>query len=463
MDYSLYNIESNEFRILERHEDEDCITYDLEPIETPVVCPTCGFDNIKQNGKNTRRARDLSEHAKRVGLIIHSHRYFCLNCHTSWSLSFKSIDDRAKMTRRMHDYICIQALKVPFSHIKDDLDISVPTIKDIFDEHIRLLDSRRKLIAPRVLGLDENYLGNQYRCIYTDIENRLILDITEDRKLRTVQNWLFSLPEKERIECVTMDMWGSYKDAVNAELPDVPIIVDKFHVIKALNDNLDKIRKRIRDSLTSADRRHVKNNRWLLLKNNEELKDIDRVRLEELLRRFPQFKRPYALKEQFRAIYKLSDRYCAEAAYKEWKANAEQMGLYQDFIKTVENWENEIFNYFDYRQTNAITEALNAACKEISAAGRGYSFDVLRAKILYGTAAKKPAKFHYYQRDEYQGKKIIQDTVFRFGYVYKLSDESINRGVAANCDRKCKLDVSEGIDIDELLKVAKTQRFFVGE
>jgi len=55
---------------------------------------------------------------------------------------------------------------------------------------------------------------------------------------------------------------------------------------------------------------------------------------------------------------------------------------YLAFADTVENWRTEIFNYFDNRYTNAITESLNRVSKEISAQGKGYNFKVLRAKIL---------------------------------------------------------------------------------
>lgn len=70
---------------------------------------------------------------------------------------------------------------------------------------------------------------------------------------------------------------------------------------------------------------------------------------------------------------------------------------YLAFADTVENWRTEIFNYFDNRYTNAITESLNRVSKEISAQGKGYNFKVLRAKILYRNEAAKPAKFAYYE------------------------------------------------------------------
>lgn len=399
MDFSLYNIDPPEFRIIERFESEDGITYILSPSEKQEECPTCHSTDIIKWNSYTRKARDLSEHAKLVGLIINTHRYRCNNCHSTWVPSFRSVDSNAKMTNRMRKYIQKQSLSVPFSKISHELDVSVPTIKNVFAQYVDSLDKRRNLSAPIVLGMDENYLNGKYRCIFTDIENGLILDLLPDRRLISVREWISKLPEKERIECATMDMWGSYKDAVESELPNVPIVIDKFHVIKNLQEAFDSIRKGISDGLTSKERLHLKKSRFLMLKGAETLNLSEKLFLHDLLESFPDFKEPYSLKEDFRAIYGADTRTEAEALYLRWKDRASCIPGYLGFIDTVDNWSEEIFNYFDHPYTNAVTESLNGVCKEIAAVGRGYTFSVLRAKILYGTKATRPAKFHYYEKE----------------------------------------------------------------
>ncbi len=437
MDFSLYNIDPQEFRIIDRNEVDGNITYDLEPAYDMGICPTCESDDINKRGTFTRKTRDLSEHAKKVGLIIHTHRYFCNNCHTTFTPTFRSIASRAKMTNRMRDYIQKQSLRVPFSRISDELDVSVPTIKGIFQDYVDILDKKHKLVAPKVIGMDENYLNGQYRCIFTDIENGLILDLLPDRKLDTVQKWLSCLPEKDRIECATMDMWGSYKDAVEIELPWVKVVIDKFHVIKNLNEAFDDIRKSLNDKLTSSQRKHLKHSRFLLLSNGDNLDISKQIFLHDLLESFPQFKEPYRIKEDFRKIYGASSKIEAETLYRKWAERASQIPAYEAFLETVDNWYTEIFNYFDQTYTNAVTESLNAVCKEIAAIGRGYTFGVLRAKILYGTKAAKPAKFHYYEKSK---PFMLADTVpsGTFGYM---------KQTAYSGARRKHIDVSAGTDI----------------
>lgn len=51
----------------------------------------------------------------------------------------------------------------------------------------------------------------------------------------------------------------------------------------------------------------------------------------------------------------------------------------------IYRWHEYKFNWYDHNVTNATAEAINRRAKEISAKGRGHTYDVLKAKIIYGT------------------------------------------------------------------------------
>ena len=101
----------------------------------------------------------------------------------------------------------------------------------------------------------------------------------------------------------------------------------------------------------------------------------------------------YAFKEEFRAIYTCKTRKEAEDVFYWWRTGVEaketEYPQFANVVATVENWYEEIFNYFDYRYTNATTKSINNLIKSIAKAGRGYDFPVIRAKMLYKTKATK--------------------------------------------------------------------------
>ena len=73
--------------------------------------------------------------------------------------------------------------------------------------------------------------------------------------------------------------------------------------------------------------------------------------------------------------------------------NLELVSVKMPVLKTFNNNKDEIFNYFDRRETNAFTESINNIIKSVEKEGKGYSFEVLRAKILYRNTGKLRPKF----------------------------------------------------------------------
>jgi transposase len=69
------------------------------------------------------------------------------------------------------------------------------------------------------------------------------------------------------------------------------------------------------------------------------------------------------------------------------------MPYFEPLIKSITNWEEEIFNYFIVPITNAYTVSLNRLIKTMNhVVGRGYSFEALRAKILFTQGYRKTKK-----------------------------------------------------------------------
>ncbi|MFX8262299.1 transposase, partial [Acinetobacter baumannii] len=62
---------------------------------------------------------------------------------------------------------------------------------------------------------------------------------------------------------------------------------------------------------------------------------------------------------------------------------------FSDLIRAFTNWQPFILNYFEHPVTNAYTESLNSLIRVMNRLGRGYSFEALRAKILFTEGAHK--------------------------------------------------------------------------
>lgn len=388
-----------ELEIIERTIDENNdYTYQATVKASPSDCPECGSVHIVKHKKHDRMIRDLNEYEHRVGIVIHGHRYQCKECGNTFGEDLNCVDKSGRLTRRLITKIQLECFDKTFKDIADEYGISQPSVKRLFEDYVDELSESYTLYSPQVLGIDEVHLHSQYCGVFVDVLGQKVIEMTENRNKVTVKKFLKSLPDNHKIQCVTMDMWQPYKDAVIDVLGDVPIVIDKFHIIKELNKALEDIRRTLRKDMEKESRVSLKNMRFLFLTGGENLTPRQSKQLDLLFETYPQFQTPYLLKEAFRNIYQFAEsREEAEQLYADWvQANADEgCCAFDGFISTVGNWYTEIFNYFDNRYTNAQTESLNNVIREVDRAGRGYTFPVLRAKILYRHITAKKGKFTF--------------------------------------------------------------------
>lgn len=219
-------------------------------------------------------------------------------------------------------------------------------------------------------------------------EEGYVLDVLPDRERKTLEKWLAELPPevKKAIKTVNLDMWEPYTLAVKAKLPQVRIVVDRFHVMKNLNHCLTMARREIQRMASDEVKEQLKGSRWALVKNEKDLNDKQRAKLEMVYQVSPELKVCHQLKEQFRAIFEtITDREKARTALQHWikRVQKQNVTAFQSFLVTLNNWFDLILNYFLERWTNAFAEGVNNKIKLIKRRAFGFTnFDHFRLRIL---------------------------------------------------------------------------------
>ncbi|ACD93957.1 ISL3 family transposase [Trichlorobacter lovleyi] len=379
------------YHVLSTREDTHDYHIAAETANPPTQCIHCGSDNLVGGGRQEIMIRDHLVHAKRVAIYVSARRLHCRECNKTFTESLPDVAEGKRMTARLYQWIAEQSLKRTFTSIAEDVGCTEGTIRSVFREYIAKLEETVIFETPEWMGIDEIHIIKKPRLVVSNIEHNKVVNILSDRNKTTVSNYLFRLPNRNSIKCVTMDMWLPYKNAVNAVLPSAFIVVDKFHVVRMANQSLEVVRKSIREDLTTKQRRGLMHDRFFLLKRESELKPFERLTLESWTRNFPVLGEAYQAKEDFLRIYDHLDISDALAAYDTWQSGL-SLGVataFKPLITAVKNWRTEIFAYFDHPVTNAYTESLNNLIRCVNRIGRGYSFDALRAKILFTKGAHK--------------------------------------------------------------------------
>lgn len=381
--------------INEREEHDSDYVLHAESQSPNRRCPECTSSNTVSIGSREQRIRDTSMHGKRVIILYKRKRLRCKSCNKTFFEPLSFLDDDYRMTRRCVEYIVSRSYSVPFLHVATDVGVDEKTIRNIFTQHVQTLESKYWYVAPRVLGIDETHLNKVMRLVLTNIEEKTLVDLRRDRSKKAVKEAICRLYGWQGIEIVTIDMWRPYRDAVRDLLPEAVIVVDRFHVAKFANEAMDKARKDVRAQLDKRERIKLKNDRKILFKRRDDITGAKELSIFEFwTNEYPELMAVYNAKEAFLGLWDMPDRESAEDYWQNWLdiTSPEVKRYFSEAIRAFGNWHDEIFNWWNFEYTNAFTESLNNIIKSAHRAGRGYSFDVLRAKMLFTKGALAPTK-----------------------------------------------------------------------
>jgi transposase len=348
-------------------------------------CPGCGtVGQLGKHGTKRTEYRDAPVHGRPSVISVDRRRYRCRACGATSLQPLPDMDEKRRMTTRCVEYIGNQAWRRTFTQIAGDVGIDEKTVRIVASEKIVEADAARTIITPRRLGIDEVTVLSKPRAIFTDIEQRRVVDLMETRSKPSVARWLQRLPNRDRVQAVTIGMWAPYRDAVRAVLPTASIVVDKFHVVRMADQAVDLVRKKAGNDLTVKNRRKLMRSRHLLLRRHRELKPIHRMDLDAWLKNVPALQDAYQAKERLYDIWESSDKATARGRYHHWFKTLplELDTAFRPLLTAMQNWEPEILAYWDHPITNGGAEAANGILKNINQTGRGYSFPVMRARIL---------------------------------------------------------------------------------
>lgn len=182
------------------------------------------------------------------------------------------------------------------------------------------------------------------------------------------------LETRAQVEKVSVDMWGDFPKVVEKMFPNAVIVIDRFHVMKAVNEELNKIRRQA----GVLDR----GSKFILLRNGQDLTPEEKVKLDQLLQRSKRLAKAYQWKEEFRAIYEHSLTVeSGKHQIQAWLSKARI--VYSEVITTIRHHLDGISNYFRNRTTSGAMEGINNRIKLIKRQAYGFvNFENFRERLL---------------------------------------------------------------------------------
>lgn len=262
--------------------------------------------------------------------------------------------------------------------ISHNLGMSWNTVKDIEKTYLKRHFSRPDLTGVRYIAIDEFAVskGHEYMTVIMDLDSKRVLYVGKGRSQESLQKfWKRVKKNNVLIQAVAMDMWPAYISSVTNNCPGADIVFDHFHIVKMLNKKLDEIRRDLyRDEKEYNKRDVLKGTRWLLLKNNDNLTDRAKERLEDALEVNKPLASAYYLKEELKLLWAQVSLDKALDFLESWVAKAYETGLFKlrEFANTLMAHRSGIINWYKHYISTGPLEGLNNKIKVLKRKAYGY-------------------------------------------------------------------------------------------
>ncbi len=353
----------------------------VESKKSGTRCRKCDRWITKSHGQDDWvMIRHLPAFGRVTYIRFRPKRYQCQDCegHPTTTQTLEWYESKSAQTMVYEDHILLQLVNATIEDVSMKEQLSYDRVMGVMERRISEQVDWSQYDELGRIGLDEIALKKGHRDFVTIVTGYLkdgrivILGVLADRQKDTIVDFLRSIPKRllDTIQTVCSDMWEGFTEAVREEISTAKLVIDRFHVTEHYQDAADTIRKqelgRLKTELSEEEYKELKGCMWAFRKKRSDLTPEERKVLKRFFTYSPSAKKAYELRLQLTAIFEQQiSKEKAKAKIRAWIARVRESGLtcFDGFLKTLENWWEEITNYFINRETSGYVEGFNNRIK----------------------------------------------------------------------------------------------------
>jgi transposase len=395
-----------------------------------AVCPDCGSAKAKYYKAGVRLIQCQGFGRLKAFVEVAVHHIYCPECR---SMSYERLEfltnPRARVTRAFEKELVAERRRMSITDVAEVFGVSRRTVREAEVRALELKYRSVPLKGVRRIGIDEVYVfhgergGRQFVTVVRDLDTGRVLNVSRGKgedALKMFASRLRRSGVAAEIECVTMDMANAFANFAEHNLPNALIVFDHFHVVKMINDIINKIRraamakinaetrqalraldlskeerevvarleKKIKDRQEKA-KKVLKGNMKLPLMNGEDVEKDPKAKakLDKMLEEYSDLGKAYLLKEELRSIYANAKAPLeAKALLEAWiaKARASDVRHLETMANTMEKNLEGVLGFWKFPgATNAKTEGFNNKIRWLVKQAYGYrDWHYFRLKVF---------------------------------------------------------------------------------
>jgi len=362
----------------------------VKPYKSGCLCPKCGRRGCIVKGASKKRVwRDIP--LGFVDVFFHyAPREIRCKIHGRIQEDVPWAAPYSRETYRFEYLLVRYCCDMSQKKAAEQLRIPKSTISDILHRLIKRGRQGHKIRSLKVIGIDEvSYRkGRRYATVVYDMSRARVVWVGKGKGRSTIDRFfLEELSEYQRanIMYATCDMSRAYMGAIKDHCPNATLVLDRFHIVKALNEAVDEVRKEQWRKLDKDERKAMKGLRWLLYRHSSTRTKKDTRILNSLHKSNRRIYRAWVLKDEFEQFWNYKAPWAADRFLKRWTTAALRSRLepLRNFAKMIRKHKDNILSFVKTRLTNAVSEGINRIIRMIKNRASGFhTFDAF-ADMIY--------------------------------------------------------------------------------
>ena len=351
----------------------------LKPYKNGCRCPECNRRCRIVNEIGTYRIwRDLPIYGCSV-LLWYCPKEILCRLHGRAQENIPWADAYCRVTYRFEYAMLVYCQMMTQKAVATMLKIPKSTLSDMLHRTITRIREGHRIRGLKTIGIDEIAYckGRKYATFVYDIDRACVVWVGKGKGRETIDvffNEMLSDYQKDKIQWATCDMSQAYIGAIETHCPNAKLVLDRFHIVKKLNEAVDQVRKEQWREASVDERKALKGLRWLLFRHSSTRSKRQTRILNQLRKGNRRIHRAWILKDEFEQFWDYKAPWAAERFLKRWTTTALKSRLepIRDFVKTVREHWHRIIPFIESRITNAIAEGLNRIIKIVKNRASGF-------------------------------------------------------------------------------------------
>jgi transposase len=400
----LNRVEKNKPFVCERvrwGKDTEELLIEMRPrVGSRPVCSGCGEPGPGYDTLPVRRFEFVPLWGIAVSYVYALRRVQCRRCGVKvekvpWA------EGKRTLTRSYMQFLATWARRVSWQEVARYFHTSWEQVFRSVSWMVEWGLAHRDLTGIRSLGIDEVlfHRGHRYLTVVYQIDAhcKRLLWVGLERTTKTLLRFFrfFGKERSAQLRFICSDLWQPYLKVVKKKAGQAVHVLDRFHVVKNLNQAVDQVRaQEVKELKEQGLEPVLTHSRWCVLKRPENLTKKQKIKLADLVRCNLKTARAYLLKEDFQWLWNFRGVLWARNFLKGWyeRAMRSRIEPIKKVARMLRDHEPLVLNWFRANKqiSGGITEGLNNRLK--LTLRKSYGFRTFRAAeiALYHTLGALP-------------------------------------------------------------------------